>query len=149
MVGRNMRKLTVSEALEYMRQLSENESENNGEEEYVFSDDEYVPPNEENISSNKDTVFNIPIQCTSRKSTSEKKKQCVHKRKKLSYSNPDEMNSGTFVTKDGTCRKSITSRSCMCGRISEHNIFKERVVQPVMKSEILNMAMQLVHGSYF
>ncbi|GFS65604.1 hypothetical protein TNCV_1924651 [Trichonephila clavipes] len=35
------------------------------------------------------------------------------------------MNSGTFVTDDGTCWKSITSGSCMRGRIAEHNVFKE------------------------
>ncbi|GFX59399.1 hypothetical protein TNCV_4793351 [Trichonephila clavipes] len=46
MAGRNMRKLTVSEALEYMRQLSENESENDNDEEIVFRDDENVPPDE-------------------------------------------------------------------------------------------------------
>ncbi|PRD32253.1 UNVERIFIED_CONTAM: hypothetical protein NCL1_21062 [Trichonephila clavipes] len=56
MAGRNMRKLTVSEALDYMRQLSENESENDNDEKIVFSDDEYLPPNEENISSDEDTV---------------------------------------------------------------------------------------------
>ncbi|GFX89802.1 hypothetical protein TNCV_2246021 [Trichonephila clavipes] len=39
-----------NEALEYMQQLSENESENDNDEEIVFSDDEYVPPDEENIS---------------------------------------------------------------------------------------------------
>ncbi|GFW28502.1 retrovirus-related Pol polyprotein from transposon opus [Trichonephila clavipes] len=59
MAGRNMRKLTVSEALEYMRQLSENESENDNDEEIVFSDDEYLPPDEENISLNEDTVPKI------------------------------------------------------------------------------------------
>ncbi|GFY20129.1 uncharacterized protein TNCV_2148221 [Trichonephila clavipes] len=63
MAGRNMRKLTVSEALDYMRQLSENESENDNDEKIVFSDDEYLPPNEENISSDEDTVshfvFNV------------------------------------------------------------------------------------------
>ncbi|GFT51744.1 hypothetical protein TNCV_4440441 [Trichonephila clavipes] len=42
MAGRNMRKLTVSEALEYMRQLSKNESENDNGEEIVFSDDKYL-----------------------------------------------------------------------------------------------------------
>ncbi|GFS61251.1 hypothetical protein TNCV_3104901 [Trichonephila clavipes] len=45
-----------------MRQLWENESKNDNDEKIVFSDDEYVPPDEENISSDKDTV-----QCTSRK----------------------------------------------------------------------------------
>ncbi|GFS71358.1 hypothetical protein TNCV_5050911 [Trichonephila clavipes] len=45
---------------------------------------------------------------------------------KISDSNPDEMNSGTFVTNDGTCWESITSGSCMCGRIAEHNVFKEK-----------------------
>ncbi|GFX20164.1 hypothetical protein TNCV_1437241 [Trichonephila clavipes] len=48
--GRNMHKLTVSEVLEHMRQLPENESEKDNDEEIVFSDDEYVPPDEENIS---------------------------------------------------------------------------------------------------
>ncbi|GFX80155.1 uncharacterized protein TNCV_2108001 [Trichonephila clavipes] len=36
------------------------------------------------------------------------------------------MNSGTFVTKDETCRKSITSGSCIRGRNTEHNVFKEK-----------------------
>ncbi|GFW70978.1 DDE_Tnp_1_7 domain-containing protein [Trichonephila clavipes] len=36
------------------------------------------------------------------------------------------MKSGTFVTNDGTCWESITSESCMRGRIAEHNVFKER-----------------------
>ncbi|GFW41435.1 hypothetical protein TNCV_465261 [Trichonephila clavipes] len=44
----------------------------------------------------------------------------------LSNSNPDEMNSGTFVTNDGTCWESITSGNCMHGRIAEHNVFKEK-----------------------
>ncbi|GFV89776.1 hypothetical protein TNCV_827681 [Trichonephila clavipes] len=79
------------------------------------SDDEYVPPDEESISSDEDTVSNFPVQCTSRKTTSGKKKQCVNNSKKLS----DEMNSGTFVTNGGTCWKSITFGSCMSGRIAE------------------------------
>ncbi|GFW18665.1 hypothetical protein TNCV_1369191 [Trichonephila clavipes] len=60
------------------------------------------------------------------KPTSGKKKQCVNKRKKSSDSNPDEMNSRTFVTNDGTCWENITSGSCMHGRIAEHNVFKEK-----------------------
>ncbi|GFW58816.1 hypothetical protein TNCV_4046551 [Trichonephila clavipes] len=111
--GRNMRKLTVSEALEYMQQFFENESENDNDEEIVFSDDEYVPPDEENIFSNEDTVSNFPVQCTITKTTSKKKKQCINKRKILSDSNPDEMNSGTFVTNDRTCRETITSGNCI------------------------------------
>ncbi|GFX11098.1 hypothetical protein TNCV_4503131 [Trichonephila clavipes] len=104
MAGRNMRKLTVSDALEYMRQISEIESKNDNGEEVVFSDDEYVPPDKENISSDKDTVSNFPVQ----------------------YSNPDEMKSGTFVRNDETRWGSITSRSCIHGRIAEHNVFKEK-----------------------
>ncbi|GFW35659.1 hypothetical protein TNCV_4435101 [Trichonephila clavipes] len=77
----------------------------NGSEGY----DEYVPPDEENVSSERDTVSNFPVQCTSRKTTSGKKTQCVNIPKKLSDSNPDEMNSGTFVTNYGMCWKSITS----------------------------------------
>ncbi|GFX00758.1 hypothetical protein TNCV_4577251 [Trichonephila clavipes] len=38
-------------------------------------------------------------------------KQCVNKRKKLSDSNPDETNSRTFVTNDGTCWENITCGS--------------------------------------
>ncbi|GFV15144.1 hypothetical protein TNCV_4327911 [Trichonephila clavipes] len=57
MAGRNIRKLTVSKALEYMRQLSEN----NNDEEIIFSDDEYVPPDEEIISSGEDTAPNFPV----------------------------------------------------------------------------------------
>ncbi|GFT61787.1 hypothetical protein TNCV_3862211 [Trichonephila clavipes] len=88
MTGINMRQLSVSEALEHMQQLSENESENKNDEEIVFRDDEYVPPDEENISSEEDTVFNFRVQCINRK-TSGKKKLSVNKRKKLSDSNPD------------------------------------------------------------
>ncbi|GFY35849.1 hypothetical protein TNCV_4842251 [Trichonephila clavipes] len=121
-----MRKLTVSEALQYRQQLSENESENGNDEEIVFSNDEYVPPDEENISSDEDTVSKFPVRCTSRKNTSGKKEQCVNKRKKLSVTNPDEINYGTFVTNNGTCWKSIFSGSCMGGRIAEHNVFKEK-----------------------
>ncbi|GFX62056.1 hypothetical protein TNCV_2227821 [Trichonephila clavipes] len=65
--GRNMHKLAISEALEHMRQLSENEFENDNDEEIVFCDDEYVSVDEENISSDEDTVSNFPVQCTSRK----------------------------------------------------------------------------------
>ncbi|GFR05708.1 DDE_Tnp_1_7 domain-containing protein [Trichonephila clavata] len=36
------------------------------------------------------------------------------------------MNSGAFVGNDGTCWKSITSGSCVRGRIAEHNVFKEK-----------------------
>ena len=128
MAGRNMRNLTISEALEYMRHLSENESKNKNDEEIVSSDDEYMPPDEENISSDEDTVSNFPVQCTSRKTFSGKKKQFVNKRKKLSDSNPDEdeMNSETFVTNDGTCWESIISGSGMHGRIAEHNVLKEK-----------------------
>ncbi|GFX61712.1 hypothetical protein TNCV_2591551 [Trichonephila clavipes] len=53
MTGINMRKLTVSEAFEYMQQLSEKESENDDDEEIVFSEDEYVPSDEENIFSDE------------------------------------------------------------------------------------------------
>ncbi|GFW58227.1 uncharacterized protein TNCV_2634011 [Trichonephila clavipes] len=74
MVGRNMHELTVSEALQYIRQLLENESENDNEE-IVISDDEYVPLDDENISSNEDTVPNFSVQCTGRKTTSGNKKQ--------------------------------------------------------------------------
>ncbi|GFU14616.1 hypothetical protein TNCV_1265491 [Trichonephila clavipes] len=35
------------------------------------------------------------------------------------------MNTGTFVRNDGKGRESITSGSCTCGRIVEHNIFKD------------------------
>ncbi|GFV93127.1 hypothetical protein TNCV_2552181 [Trichonephila clavipes] len=63
--GRNVFKLIVSEALEYMRQLSENESVNGNDEEIALSNDAYASPDEENISS--DGVFNFPVQCTSRK----------------------------------------------------------------------------------
>ncbi|GFW27580.1 uncharacterized protein TNCV_4282811 [Trichonephila clavipes] len=90
-----------------------------------LSDDEYVPPDEENISLDE-TVSYFPVQCTSRKTTSGKKKQCVNNSKKLSDSNPDEMNSGIFVTNAGTCWKSITSGTCMGGRIAEHNVFNEK-----------------------
>ncbi|GFW41434.1 hypothetical protein TNCV_465251 [Trichonephila clavipes] len=65
MAGRNMHELTVTEALEYIRQLSGNESENDNEE-IVFSDDEYVPPDKENIPSDEDTISNFPEQCTGR-----------------------------------------------------------------------------------
>ncbi|GFX22290.1 hypothetical protein TNCV_2951311 [Trichonephila clavipes] len=95
-----------------------------------------MPPDEENIPSDEDTVSNFPVQCNGRKTTSGKKKQCINKRKKLSDSNPDEMNSGTFVTNDGTCWESITSGSSMCGRIAELNVLKKRVVQSVMQSKI-------------
>ncbi|GFW87563.1 hypothetical protein TNCV_4485281 [Trichonephila clavipes] len=74
LAGRNVHKLTVSEALEYMRQLSENESEKDNDEEITFSDGEYVSSDEENISSGEVTVSNFPVQCTSKKSTSGKKK---------------------------------------------------------------------------
>ncbi|GFW00912.1 uncharacterized protein TNCV_1761501 [Trichonephila clavipes] len=77
MAGRNMHKLTFSEALEHMRQLSEIESENDNDEEIIFSDDEYGPPDKENISSDEDTVSNFPAQCTIRGTTSGKKKHCV------------------------------------------------------------------------
>ncbi|GFW02175.1 uncharacterized protein TNCV_4144411 [Trichonephila clavipes] len=139
--GRNISKLTVSEILEYMRQLSENESENENDEEIVFSDDVYVPLDEKNISSDEDTLSNFPVQCTSRKTTSEKKKQCVNKRKKLSDSNLDEMKFGTYVTNHGTCGKSITSGSHMRGRIAEHNVFKE-------KSSPTSYAKQNIENSY-
>ncbi|GFW70205.1 hypothetical protein TNCV_660091 [Trichonephila clavipes] len=95
---------------------------------------------EENISLDEDIVSNFPVQCTGRKTTSGKKK-CVNKRKKLLYSNPDEMNSGTFVTNDGTCRKSIPSVSRMHGRIGEHNVFKE-------KSGPTSYAEQNIENSY-
>ncbi|GFX89046.1 hypothetical protein TNCV_2853461 [Trichonephila clavipes] len=119
MAGRNMRKFTVRETLEYIQQSLENESENN-------NDDEYVPLDEENVSSDEDTISNFPVQCNSRKTTLGKKKQSVNKRKKLLYSNPDEMNSGTFVTNYGTCWKSIPSGSRKLGRIAEHNVFKDK-----------------------
>ncbi|GFV22629.1 uncharacterized protein TNCV_2078191 [Trichonephila clavipes] len=115
---------TVSEALEYIRQFSENEFESDNDEEIVFSDAEYKPPDEKNISSDENRVSNYLVQCNSRKTTPMKKKQCVNKRKKLSDSNPDEMNSGTFVANEGTCWEDIPSGSCMCGRIVEHNVFK-------------------------
>ncbi|GFT86063.1 uncharacterized protein TNCV_3256851 [Trichonephila clavipes] len=54
------------------------------------------------------------------------------------------MNSGTSVINNGTDWESITSGSCTRGRIVEHNICKEKMAQPVMQSEILKMAMQLV-----
>ncbi|GFY08147.1 c-terminal-binding protein [Trichonephila clavipes] len=40
--------------------------------------------------------------------------------------NPDEINFGTFVRNDGTGWESITSGSCMCRRIAEHTVFKEK-----------------------
>ncbi|GFT10884.1 piggyBac transposable element-derived protein 4 [Trichonephila clavipes] len=58
--------------------------------------------------------------------TSGKKKQCVNKREKLSDSNPDELNSGTFVSNDGTGWEIITSGSCSRRRIVEHNIFRDK-----------------------
>ncbi|GFT38959.1 hypothetical protein TNCV_388231 [Trichonephila clavipes] len=73
-----------------------------GEAEIVFSDDEYVPPDEENISPGEGTLCRKIRSGISRKTTSGKKKQRVNKRKKLSDSNPDEMNSGTFVANGGT-----------------------------------------------
>ncbi|GFY16429.1 hypothetical protein TNCV_2350721 [Trichonephila clavipes] len=90
------------------------------------------------------TLFSEPV-CFSdrekgRKATSGKKKLCVNKRNKLSDSNPDLMNSGTFVRNDGTGLESITSRSCTHGRISECHVFKEKVAQPVMQREVLKMA---------
>ncbi|GFW34598.1 hypothetical protein TNCV_952261 [Trichonephila clavipes] len=60
MAGRSMRKLTVIEALKYMRQLSENESENDNDDEIVYSDDEYVPSDEKNIPSDE-TISNFPV----------------------------------------------------------------------------------------
>ncbi|GFW29243.1 hypothetical protein TNCV_741851 [Trichonephila clavipes] len=57
MTGRNIRKLAVSEALEYMRHLSENQSKNGNDVENVSNNDEYVPPDEENISSDEPYLF--------------------------------------------------------------------------------------------
>ncbi|GFX80154.1 hypothetical protein TNCV_2107991 [Trichonephila clavipes] len=83
MARRNMLKLIVSEALEYMRQLSESESENDNDEEIVLSNDEYGPQDEENTSSDENTVYNFPVQCTIvEKSFVGRKKQSVNKRKK-------------------------------------------------------------------
>ncbi|GFR26698.1 hypothetical protein TNCT_698361 [Trichonephila clavata] len=56
MAGRNICKLTVSEALEYLRQLSGNESENDNHEDIIFIDVEYGPPDKRNVSSDEDTV---------------------------------------------------------------------------------------------
>ncbi|GFV55902.1 hypothetical protein TNCV_1390181 [Trichonephila clavipes] len=95
----------------------------------VFSqgDDEYVPSDEENISSDEDTFFNFPVQCSSRNPLlGRKKKQYVNKRKKIIDSNPGEMNSRTFVTNDGTCWERIASGSCMRGRIPDHIVVKEK-----------------------
>ncbi|GFX07852.1 hypothetical protein TNCV_4161211 [Trichonephila clavipes] len=80
----------------------------------ISFDDEDVPPVEDYISSDGDTVSNFPVQCISRKNTSWKKKQCVNKRKKSSDSNPDEMILRTFVINDGMCWKNITSLEDVC-----------------------------------
>ncbi|GFQ67007.1 hypothetical protein TNCT_511351 [Trichonephila clavata] len=69
----------------------------------MFSAMNMCLPEEENISSDEDTVSNYPVQRISRKTTSGKKKQCVRKRNKLSDSSPYEMNSGTSVPNGGTC----------------------------------------------
>ncbi|GFX13271.1 hypothetical protein TNCV_2990351 [Trichonephila clavipes] len=100
-----MHKLTVREALEYMQQLLEIESEKDND--------------EENISLEKILYLIFLYNVLS-------EKQCVNKRKKVSDSNPDEMNSGTFVRIDGMCWKSIISGSCIHGRIAEHNVFNEK-----------------------
>ncbi|GFX42389.1 hypothetical protein TNCV_1519531 [Trichonephila clavipes] len=139
MSGRNMRKLIVSEALKYMRQLSENESENDNDEEIVSSDDECVPPDEENISSDEDTVSNFPVQCISRKITLGKKKQCVNKRKKLSDSNLGEMNSGNLLQKVDRVGKASSLEVECVEELLNIMFTKKRVAQPVM---------QLVHDGY-
>ncbi|GFW59790.1 hypothetical protein TNCV_4718811 [Trichonephila clavipes] len=74
----------------------------------------------------EDTISSFLVLCTSRKTTSGKKKRCVNKRKKLSDSNPDDINSGTFVRNDRLGWESITSGSCRRGRIAEHSVFKEK-----------------------
>ncbi|GFV75475.1 hypothetical protein TNCV_1483201 [Trichonephila clavipes] len=51
------------------------------------------------------------------------------------------MNSGTFVINDGMCWESITSGSCMHGRIAEHNVFKE-------KSDPISYAKQNIENDY-
>ncbi|GFR33594.1 hypothetical protein TNCT_130241 [Trichonephila clavata] len=53
MARRNMLNLTFSEAVEYIRQLSGNESKNDNDEEIVFSHDEYGPPEKEIFSRMK------------------------------------------------------------------------------------------------
>ncbi|GFW82025.1 DDE_3 domain-containing protein [Trichonephila clavipes] len=72
--GRNICKLKASEALRYMRQLSGKESKKDNDEEILFSDDEYGPPDEENISLDEGTVSNSTVQCNNRKTTSKKKR---------------------------------------------------------------------------
>ncbi|GFV43398.1 uncharacterized protein TNCV_886361 [Trichonephila clavipes] len=113
----------VSEVLEYIKK-----SENDKDEEIFFSDDKYVPPDEEYISLDEAITSNFPVQCTGRKTTSGK--ICINKLKKLSDSNPEEMNSGTLVANDGTCWcwESIPSGSCRCGRTADHKVFKEKSV---------------------
>ncbi|GFU72842.1 hypothetical protein TNCV_2783071 [Trichonephila clavipes] len=59
MAGRDMRELTVSEALEYIRQKPENESEKDNDKEIIFIDDECVPPDEENIHPDEDTAVTL------------------------------------------------------------------------------------------
>ncbi|GFV62469.1 piggyBac transposable element-derived protein 3 [Trichonephila clavipes] len=59
----------------------------------------------------------------------------------LSDSNPDEMNSGTFVRNDGTGWESITFGSCRRGRIIEHNIFK-------VKSDPTSYAKRNIENGY-
>lgn len=55
------RKLTISEALEYLQQLSEDESENCNDEEFLSSDDEFVVSNAEKASS--DSEDNLSDSC--------------------------------------------------------------------------------------
>ncbi|GFR06373.1 hypothetical protein TNCT_433801, partial [Trichonephila clavata] len=94
--------------------------------------DEYLPPDEENISSDEDTVYNFPAQCTSRKPTSWNKRQSVNKCKKLSDSNPDEITSGTFVTKMEHIGKASPLEVACLEELLNIMFSKKIVPQPVM-----------------
>ncbi len=136
MSRKNIRKLTISEALQYMQQLSDDESENGSCEDIVFSDEEYVPLNQECLSTDDDeddddkvsvsdvTVFSEP--CRNKENTPpERKKQRPNKRKNMTDSRQDLVNNETLVSNDGTHWSSIDVGSCVRGRISSHNIYKE------------------------
>ncbi|GFQ84363.1 hypothetical protein TNCT_356161 [Trichonephila clavata] len=92
MARRNMLNLTFSEAQEYTRQLSENESKNDNDEEIVFSHDECMPPEKEILSRMKIPYLIFLYNVVAEKPLLGRKTMCTQ-RKRLSDSNPDEMNS--------------------------------------------------------
>ncbi|XP_054718548.1 piggyBac transposable element-derived protein 4-like [Uloborus diversus] len=130
-MSRKRRLLSVKEALEYMQELSENESEDENYDHDLFSE-EYAPSSNEECESSDDnlsvdfaTQFDNDTnhlsdnQCVTSKARGKKRKT-----KSPNITLKLKENEEIFGI-DGSKWKIISSETNDCGRISQHNVCKE------------------------